>query len=255
MERVAVVTGAGQGIGRVIAMAFADAGYDLVLAARNVANLNETADLVTGKGSEAHVVPTDLTSQAEVAALADAVESIGRIHTLVNNSGIGGPSGPMWELDVDEWDETFAVNTRGVFLATRALLPQMIELGSGSVTVIGSHTGKRPLWGRTAYATSKMALVGLVRTLALETGPHGIRTNLISPGWVAGPRIDWVMQKQAEAKGQTYEEARAEFEAHSPLLRLTEAQDVANTCVFLASDNAAGITGADINVNSGVVMY
>ncbi|MFB3048842.1 MAG: SDR family NAD(P)-dependent oxidoreductase [Acidimicrobiia bacterium] len=255
MERIAVVTGAGQGIGRQIALAFADAGYNVVLAARNVANLHETAELVKAKGSEAHVIPTDVTSEPDVAALADAVKVIGPIHALINNSGIGGPSGPLWELDVDEWDETFAVNVRGTFLVTRALLPQMIELGSGSVTVIGSISGKRPLWGRSVYTASKLALVGLVRTLAMEAGPHGIRVNLISPGFVAGPRLDWVIQKQAEGRGLTEAEVRAEFEAHSPLGRLTEAQDVANTCVFLASDNAAAITGDDINVNSGVVMY
>ncbi len=255
MERIAVVTGSGQGIGREIALAFADAGYDLVLAARGVANLNETAELVNAKGLEAHVVPTDLTNEADATTLADTVKMIGPIHALVNNSGIGGPSGPLWELDVDGWDETFAVNVRGTFLATRALVPQMIELGSGSVTVIGSISGKRPLWGRSAYSASKMALVGLVRTLALEAGPHGIRVNLISPGFVAGPRIDWVIQKQAEGRGLDEAAVRAEFESESPLGRLTEAREVADTCVFLASDKAAAITGADVNVNSGVVMY
>ena len=255
MERIAVVTGAGQGIGRDIALAFADVGFDLVLAARGLANLNETAELVNAKGSKAHVIPTDLTKEADATTLADKVRMIGPIHALVNNSGIGGPSGPMWELDVAGWDETFAVNVRGVFLATRALMPQMIELGSGSVTVIGSISGKRPLWGRSAYTTSKMALVGLVRTLALEAGPHGIRVNLISPGFVAGPRINWVIEKQAEERGLTDAAVRAEFESESPLGRLTEAREVADTCVFLASDQATGITGADVNVNSGVVMY
>jgi len=249
VKRIAVVTGAGRGIGREIAFAFADAGYDLVLAARGVADLNETAEMVNAKGSEGHVVPVDLTNEADATALAETVRSIGPIHALVNNSGVGGPSGPLWELDVEGWDETFAVNVRGTFLATRELLPQMIEQGSGSVAVIGSISGKRPLWGRSAYTTSKMALVGLVRTLALETGRHGIRVNLISPGFVAGPRIEWVIQKQAEERGLTQQAVRAELESVSPLGRLTEAREVADTCVFLASDKAAGITGADINVN------
>jgi NAD(P)-dependent dehydrogenase (short-subunit alcohol dehydrogenase family) len=255
VERVAVVTGAGQGIGREIALAFADAGYHLVLAARAVSNLEETAELVRARGSEAHVVPTDLTNEADATALAETVKAIGPLHALVNNSGVGGPSGTLWELDVDGWDETFAVNVRGVFLATKALLPQMLELGSGSVTVIGSISGKRPLWGRTAYTTSKMALIGLVRTLALEAGPHGVRVNLISPGFVSGSRLDWVIQKQAEGRGLTDAAVRTEFESESPLGRLTEAGDVAATCVFLASSGAAAITGADLNVNSGVVMY
>jgi NAD(P)-dependent dehydrogenase (short-subunit alcohol dehydrogenase family) len=255
VERVAVVTGAGQGIGREIALAFSDAGYHLVLAARGMSNLDETAELVRAKGSEAHVVPTDLTNEADATVLAETVRAIGPLHALVNNSGVGGPSGTLWELDVDAWDETFAVNVRGVFLATKALLPQMIALGSGSVTVIGSISGKRPLWGRSAYTTSKMALIGMVRTLALEAGPHGVRVNLISPGFVAGSRLDWVIQRQAEGRGLTDAAVRAEFESESPLGRLTEARDVGDTCVFLASDGAAAITGADLNVNSGVVMY
>jgi NAD(P)-dependent dehydrogenase (short-subunit alcohol dehydrogenase family) len=94
-----------------------------------------------------------------------------------------------------------------------------------------------------------MALVGLVRTLALETGPHGIRVNMISPGFVAGPRIEWVIQKQAEERGLTLSAAKADLESVSPLGRLTEAREVADTCVVLSSDKAAGITGADINVN------
>jgi NAD(P)-dependent dehydrogenase (short-subunit alcohol dehydrogenase family) len=249
VERVAVVTGAGQGIGREIALGFADAGYHLVLAARSVPNLDETAELVSAKGSEAHVVRTDLTNEADTTALAETVRAIGPLHALVNNSGVGGPSGALWELDVDAWDETFAVNVRGVFLATKALLPQMIGLGSGSVTVIGSISGKRPLWGRSAYTTSKMALLGLVRTLALEAGSHGVRVNLISPGFVAGPRLDWVIQKQAEERGLTLSAAKADLESVSPFGRLTEAREVADTCLFLASDKASGITGADINVN------
>ena len=217
--------------------------------------MEETAELVSARGSEAHVVPTDLTNEEDAMALAETVRTIGPVHALVNNSGVGGPSGTLWELDVDAWDETFAVNVRGVFLATKALLPQMLELGSGSVTVIGSISGKRPLWGRSAYTTSKMALIGLVRTLALEAGPHGIRVNLISPGFVSGPRLDWVIQKQAEGRGLTDAAVRAEFESESPLGRLTEAGDVASVCVFLASEGAAAITGADLNVNSGIVMY
>ena len=102
---------------------------------------------------------------------------------------------------------------------------------------------------------SKLALVGLVRTLALEAGPHGVRVNLISPGFVSGPRIEWVIRAQAEERGMSLEEMRAEFDAASPLGRFTEPQDVAQGCVFLASDAASAITGIDLNVNAGVTMY
>ena len=111
------------------------------------------------------------------------------------------------------------------------------------------------MYGRSSYTTTKTALIGLTRTLAVEAGEHGIRVNLISPGFVSGPRIEWVMKAQAEARGIDVEQVRREFEEESPLGRLTDPVDVARTVIFLTSPAAAGITGADINVNSGVVMY
>jgi NAD(P)-dependent dehydrogenase (short-subunit alcohol dehydrogenase family) len=183
------------------------------------------------------------------------MDRLGRIDNLVNNSGIGGPSGRLWEVDPDEWRSTYEVNVFGVFSVTRATLPVMIEQRSGSVVIVGSISGKRPLFGRSAYTSTKTALIGLTRTLAIEAGPHGIRVNLISPGFVAGPRIEWVMKAQAEARGIDVDEVRAEFEGESPLGRLTDPADVAQTVAFLTSEASAGITGADLNVNSGVVMY
>jgi NAD(P)-dependent dehydrogenase (short-subunit alcohol dehydrogenase family) len=121
--------------------------------------------------------------------------------------------------------------------------------------VIGSITGKRPLHGRTPYAASKLGLVGLVRTLALEAGTYGIRANLISPGFVAGPRIDRVIEAQATGLNITPEEARQRFISASPLGRLTAPEDVAACAVFLASPAAAAVTGEDLNVATGVVMY
>lgn len=252
---VAVVTGGGRGIGRSIARALSSAGYDLVLAARSVSELERVAGEFEETGSRALAVPTDLRSRAQIDRLAETAIGLGPVDLLVNNSGIAGPQGMMWDLDPDEWAETMAVNVDAVFLCSRAFLPAMIERRRGSIVNIGSITGKRPLMGRSPYATSKLALVGLTRTLALETGAYGVRVNLISPGFVEGPRIDWVIDRQAEARGVASEEVREDFTAQSPLGRLTSPEDVAAVVVFLASDAAAAITGADINVNSGVVMY
>jgi len=255
-DRVAVVTGAGHGIGRVIALALAREGARTVLAGRSIEALEETAKLAGELGSNCLVVPTDITVADQVDALARAsLEAFGQVDVLVNNSGIGGPSAPLWEVDPADWAATMAVNVTGTYLCCRAFVPAMVTRGSGSVVIIGSMTGKRPMWGRSPYAASKMALVGLTRTLATEAGPEGVRVNLISPGPVEGERIEWVIERQAEALGVSVEEARARFMAASPLGRLVPPEDVAAAVVFLASDRAASITGEDLNLSAGVVMF
>jgi NAD(P)-dependent dehydrogenase (short-subunit alcohol dehydrogenase family) len=248
---VAVVTGAGKGIGRHIAVALAGAGATVAAVGRDVAALEETCELVGGIA-----VRADVSDVGQVDAMAERVlGELGRIDVLVCNSGIAGPTAPLWEIAPADWDEVLRVNVTGTFLCCRALLPAMIERRSGSIVVIGSVSGKRPLHGRTPYTTGKLALVGLVRTLAWEVGPHGVRVNLISPGYVAGPRIERVIAAQAEALGVAPEEVRAGFTDASPLGALTAPEDVAACAVFLASPAAASVTGEDLNVSAGVAMY
>jgi len=252
---VAVVTGAGRGIGRHIALAMAAAGHDLVLAARSAGELEAAAAECRKSGSDTLIVSTDLRQADQVERLVAAAADFGPVATLVNNSGIAGPSGLLWELNQADWEQTMAVNVTGVFLTCKGFLPGMIERGQGSIVNIGSITGKRPLLGRTPYATSKLALVGLTRTLALEVGQFGIRVNLVSPGFVEGARIDWVVDRQSQTRGVEPSVVRSEFAGQSPLGRLTSPTEVAAVVVFLASEAATGITGADVNVNAGVVMY
>ena len=247
-----LVTGASQGIGREIALAFAATGARLVLTARNRDNLERTRELVVARGAPARVAPADVGDAADVQRLA---EEVGPVDTLVCNSGIAGPTALLWEIEPEQWEETMRVNVGGVFHCCRAFLPGMVQRRSGSVVVIGSMSGKRPLHGRTPYVTGKLGLVGLVRTLALETGPLGIRVNLISPGPVAGPRVDSVIAAQARSLSISQDEARAGLTASSPLNRLTEAAEVAAAAVFLASSAAGAITGEDLNVSAGVVPY
>ncbi len=184
----------------------------MVLAARSLEGLAGTAAEIEAAGGSALVAPTDLRNRAEVDALAQRVEAeVGVLDALVSGSGIAGPIAGLWNVDPAEWEETIRVNLTGTFLLCRALLPAMVRRGSGSVVVIGSTTGKRPVYGRTPYAASKMALVGLVRTAAVELGPVGMRINLLSPGGVAGPRIEPVIRKQARATGSSCEAVYEEY--------------------------------------------
>jgi NAD(P)-dependent dehydrogenase (short-subunit alcohol dehydrogenase family) len=250
---VAVVTGAGKGIGRHIALALAGAGATVAAVGRDVAALEETCELIAGR---ALAVRADISDASQVQAMAErGLDELGKVDVLVCNSGIAGPTAPLWEVAPADWEEVLRVNVTGTFLCCRALLPAMIERRGGSIVVIGSVSGKRPLHGRTPYTTSKLALVGLVRTLAWEVGAHGIRVNLISPGYVAGPRIERVIAAQAEALDVAPEEARARFTSASPLGGLTAPEDVASCAVFLASPAAASVTGEDLNVSAGVAMY
>jgi NAD(P)-dependent dehydrogenase (short-subunit alcohol dehydrogenase family) len=256
---VAVVTGANRGIGRAIAVGYARAGYAIAATARDTATLGDTVAEIEGGASSSGTVlalPCDVADEASVETMAKGVlERFGAVHTVVANAGIGGPTTPMHEIDLAAWRECMATDLDGVFLTFRAFIPSLVAAGAGSLIAISSMTGKRPLYGRTPYAASKMGVIGLVRTLALELGPHGIRVNSVCPGAVGGPRLDTVLRNQAAARGISEEAARDAFTSASPLGRVVEAREIADACTFLSSDAAASITGEDLNVNAGVAMY
>lgn len=254
---VVAITGAGRGIGHACALAFAAAGYDVSMGARSVNAMEGNATEIAGLGQSALVQRVDLTVDDDVSDFAEAtIERFGRVDALINNSGIAGPSTVLWEMSPEDWDTTFAVNTRGVFLSCRAFLPPMIDARrGGSIVTIGSTTGKYPMYARSVYAATKAALIGLTRTLATETGQYGIRTNLITPGAVTGARLEAVISGMARQERRSGEEIRGDFETRSPLGRLTTPEDIASAAVFLSSPNAAAITGHDLNVNSGIAMF
>lgn len=227
-----------------------------MLAGRSEEQLSETCDMIIRRAGTAQVMCTDITDERQVDSLAAAaVQAYGGVDTLVCNSGVGGPSAPLWELSRPDWESTFDVNVTGTFLCCRAFAPLMVRRGSGSIVLIGSMTGKRPLVGRTPYAASKSALIGLVRSLAHELGPHGARANLISPGAVAGDRMEWVVERQAESQEISVPQARAQFTGGSAVGRFVEPGEVAAAAVFLSSDAAASVTGEDLNVSGGLTMY
>ena len=254
-DRVAVVTGANRGIGRAIAVALAADGFTVAATARDPATLADTIDEITAAGHEVAPFACDVVDEDAVMGLAEEVRQLGRVHTVVANAGVAGPTAPLHDVPLAQWRECLATDLDGVFLTFRAFIPALVAACEGALVAISSMTGKRPLHGRTPYAAAKMGVIGLVRTLAVELGPHGIRVNAVCPGAVAGPRIEDVIRRQAATRGLSEADALAEFTAPSPLSRLVQAREVAAACSYLASDAAASVTGEDLNVTAGVVMY
>jgi len=255
-DKVAVVTGSARGLGTCIAMAFAQAGAHIVLADRITDPLEAIQADIERMGRKALPLAIDIADLESVEACArQAQEHFGRVDILVNNAAIGGPSALLWEVDPAAWRECLDINTTGVFYCCRAFLPGMIKQRSGSVIIIGSMTGKRVLVNRTAYATSKLALVGMARTLAWEVGPYGIRVNVISPGPMEGERLKWVFETQAQQEGITVDAARKRLADASPLGQFVPPENVAQAAVFLASDLSGSTTGEDLNCSAGICMY
>jgi NAD(P)-dependent dehydrogenase (short-subunit alcohol dehydrogenase family) len=254
--KIAIVTGAGRGLGRQIAAALHAEGACVVVSGRDLDALSATATSLDPSGDTVLPVVCGNTDERAVDDLAAAaLDRFGRIDVLVGNSGIAGPIAPLWECSPSEWRETIDVNVLGTFLCARAVLPAMIARRCGSIVVIGSAIGKRPVAGRTSYAASKTALIGLTRSLATETGPYGIRVNLVSPGAIDGERLRMVAESIAAGRDVPYADVLAEMAERSPLGRLVQPGHVTDVVTFLAGDGAASITGEDINVSAGLVMH
>jgi len=255
-DSTAIVTGGGRGIGQAICGELASAGYDIVVADIDEDAMDGTVELVEAEGQTARSWYTDLGDEASIeSTVEEALDAFGSIEALVNNAGIAGPTTPCEDVETAEWAQTVAVNLTGPFTLCRAVLPHMKDSGYGRIVNISSVTGKRPLVNRTPYATTKMGLIGFTRTLAAEVGAFDINVNAVCPGSVDGERIRRVFEKQAEATGRTYDEVRGEVENESARDELVQHEDVAELVAFLCSENATRITGQDINVSAGKVMY
>ena len=256
-NQIAIVTGGGQGLGRQIALRLAQEGSQVVIADINEEGSRETAEMIGRNGDVASkVIPTDIRQENQVMELIQAALSIvGRIDILVNNSGIMGPVKPIEDITVEEWEDTLAVNLRGMFLCCKHTIPPMKKQGSGTIVNISSITGKLALVQRTPYATSKMGVIGLTRTLAAEVGKWKIRVNSVCPGAIIGPRLEKVVDGIMQSTGKSREQARAEWAEASALKTFIDPRDVAAAVAFLCSQEAAMITGQDINVCGGTIMY
>lgn len=244
--RTALVTGAGNGLGRAIALALGRAGARVLLVGRGIDKL----EAVRAELDDAAVAVADVADPASVAALQAALASED-VSILVNNAGIAGPVAPLIAVDPDDWDDVFAVNVRGVFLMCRAFLPSMLEAGRGDIVNVASVSGKRPLANRTPYTASKMAVLGLTATLAHEVGGRGIAVNTLSPGPVKGPRMERNFRLEAESTGTTEADAERAFVARSALGRMVEESEVADAVIAML--HMPGMSGADVDLSAGMV--
>jgi 3-oxoacyl-[acyl-carrier protein] reductase len=256
-DKVALITGPAKGMGRAVTLAFAREGAKLVLAGRDTGAIEPVAEEARALGVEAIVVPCDLTVGAQTEALAaHALEAFGRIDVLVNVAGGSGPIGKTgWETTSEEFDEIVQLNMTGCFNTMRAVLPSMIERRSGKVVNVGGTFGMRGRAGRMAYSASKWGLRGITKSFALEAGPYGINVNCVAPGMVDGPRFrEKVCANMADKLGITLEEAMTRHAADYALRRVSTDADVANACLFMASDVSRQITGVDLPVDGGWAM-
>ncbi len=253
-DKVAVITGPAKGMGRAVTLAFADHGARLVLAGRDTAAIEPVAAEARHRGVPAIVVPCDLTDPAQTEALArHAIEAFGQVDILVNVAGGSGPIGKTgWETSPEEFNDIVQLNMSGCFNTMRAVLPRMIERRSGKVVNVGGTFGMKGRAGRMAYSASKWGLRGITKSFALEAGPFNINVNCVAPGMVDGPRFrDKVCADMARKLGITVEEAMTRHAADYALRRVSTDADVANACLFLASDVSRQITGADLPVDGG----
>jgi NAD(P)-dependent dehydrogenase (short-subunit alcohol dehydrogenase family) len=256
-NKVAIVTGGGLNIGLAISRELAKAGARVVIAdIAEQAAQDAARELRHTYGDQHGAYKTDMTNEASLAALVDfTLERYGRIDILVNNAAIAGPHSSVEDISLEEWRQSMAVNLDGVFLACKHVVPTMKQQKQGCIVNISSVSAKRPLPNRSPYCASKMGVIGLTRCLACELGPFGIRVNAVCPGAVDGPRQEMILRRAAEQAGISYEKAAEDKKAASPLHTFVPPTAVAEVVTFLCGSGSAMMTGQDINVSAGAVMY
>ncbi len=242
-EKVALVTGGGSGIGRAISILFAQEGARVATASRTLAHAEETARLA---GGDTLAIQVDVSEESDVQRMIDqTLARFGRIDILCNNAGIGTTKSII-EVEPEEWDRVFAVNVRGVYLCSRAVLPRMLERRDGIIINIASVLGLVGVPKRAAYCASKGAVISLTKQVATEFADQGIRCNCICPGTVDSPWVGRLLDATDDPTA-----ARRALEQRHPLGRLATTEEIAQAALYLASDAAAFMTGSALVMDGG----
>lgn len=247
--KIAVVTGVGPGIGRAAAVTLATHGASIALGARTISGDSEIVSEVSSIAKTVFL-PTNIADADACKALAQTTsEAFGKIDVLVQNAFMHGPFGGAVDSDPEDWRKVYKVNVMGTLQMVQACLPYMGE--GGSIVVTNSMASRTSTPLESAYAASKAAMLSLVRTLAQELGPRGIRANSVLPGWVMGPSLDVYFEWLANERGVSPSEVHDEIAGETALKRLVTPDDIAGAILFLASDLSRGVTGIALDVNAG----
>ena len=242
---VALITAGASGIGCVMAEAFIGQGYRVHVCDSDAAVI----DSLLQAHPDTSATQADVSNVTQVAQVFDdLIKLYGRLDVLVNNAGIAGPTANVEDIDPAEWDRTIAVNLGGHFYCTRLAIP-LLKVSRGSIINIASNAAFTGCPGRAPYAASKWAIIGLTKTLAMELGPDGVRVNAICPASVDGDRLDGVIERDAQRRGQTVETIRDVYLRQSSMRTFIQPDDVANLALFLASDLASKISGQAIGLD------
>jgi NAD(P)-dependent dehydrogenase (short-subunit alcohol dehydrogenase family) len=253
--QVAIVTGAGRGIGRATALELAGMGADIIVAELDLGGAERTAAEIKGLGRRVSVVKTDVTSKADLAAMVNRARAeFGRIDILINNAGIYRAALPL-DVTEEHWDAIMNINAKAVFFATQAVLPTMIAQKRGAIVSLASMAGKIGSRTNLPYNASKAAVVSMTKSLALAHAADGIRVNCVCPGFVKTDMWTSVASEQGKLLGMSADEFTRHRAGTVPLGRMERPEDVANVIGFLVSSKSGYMTGQALSVDGGLVMH
>jgi NAD(P)-dependent dehydrogenase (short-subunit alcohol dehydrogenase family) len=245
-NKVAVITGAGSGIGRATATLFSEEGAKVVVVDIDKERGRETVDMIKGKEGEALFIPTDITDPSQVKSMVrKVVEIYGKIDILVNNAGLYA-QGDVVNTVEEQWDKIMAVNLRAAFLCCKYSIAQMIKGGGGVVINVSSEAGIVAIKNQVAYNASKAGLISLTKSIAVDFASHNIRANCVCPGTTETPLVTSALAKQADP-----EKVRRELEKVRPADRLGRPEEIAYGILYLASDESCYATGAVLSIDGG----
>ena len=243
---VVLVTAGAAGIGRCIAEKFLGGGCRVHVCDISRESIDEF--LEANPSASASLADVSIPSQVDL-LFTELIELYGQLDVLVNNAGVAGPTAAVEDIEVEQWDQTIAVDLNGPFYVTRQAVPLLKQAGGGSIVNIASTAALFGFPLRSAYAAAKWALIGLTKTWAMELGPHNIRVNALCPGSVNGERIERVISNDARERGVSADSIRTIYQRQSSMRLFVEAEDIANTAFFLGSDLGRAISGQSVAVD------